>query len=143
MMTESDDSEIFDDPELMKLVMELHSGNPREGPEDNESTLRALRMVTDLPERPDILDVGCGPGMQTLTLAKATNGWITALDNHQPFLDALDTSAQEKHLDQTIKTTNGSMFELPFEPALFDLIWSEGAIYIIGFERGLKEWGDS
>ena len=64
MMNESNEPGIFDDPELMTLFMELHSGNHREGPGDNESTLKALRMVTDLPERPDILDVGCGPGIQ-------------------------------------------------------------------------------
>jgi SAM-dependent methyltransferase len=32
------------------------------------------------------------------------------------------------------------MFALDFEPASFDVLWSEGAIYIIGFERGLREW---
>mgnify|MGYP000112672548 CR=1 FL=1 len=29
---------------------------------------------------------------------------------------------------------------LPFEKESLDLIWSEGAIYNIGFERGLNEW---
>ncbi len=32
------------------------------------------------------------------------------------------------------------MDKLPFEKEEMDLIWSEGAIYNIGFERGLKEW---
>jgi SAM-dependent methyltransferase len=32
------------------------------------------------------------------------------------------------------------MFALGFEPGSFDVIWSEGAIYIIGFEKGLREW---
>jgi SAM-dependent methyltransferase len=32
------------------------------------------------------------------------------------------------------------MFELPFAAQSFDLIWSEGAIYIIGFVEGLKRW---
>jgi hypothetical protein len=30
------------------------------------------------------------------------------------------------------------MFEMDFSPEQFDLIWSEGAIYIMGFERGFK-----
>ena len=29
---------------------------------------------------------------------------------------------------------------LPFEKESLDLIWSEGAIYNIGFEQGLNEW---
>ena len=32
------------------------------------------------------------------------------------------------------------MDALPFEEEGLDLIWSEGAIYNIGFERGLNEW---
>jgi SAM-dependent methyltransferase len=32
------------------------------------------------------------------------------------------------------------MHRLPFTAAAFDLIWCEGAAYIMGFERGLREW---
>jgi len=32
------------------------------------------------------------------------------------------------------------VFELPFSANTFDIIWSEGAIFIIGFEQGLREW---
>jgi SAM-dependent methyltransferase len=32
------------------------------------------------------------------------------------------------------------MDSLPFQNEELDLIWSEGAIYNIGFERGLNEW---
>jgi hypothetical protein len=32
------------------------------------------------------------------------------------------------------------MSDLPFEPDFFDLIWSEGAAYIIGFEKALRIW---
>lgn len=32
-----------------------------------------------------------------------------------------------------------SMFEMDFEPESFDLIWSEGSIYIAGFQTGLKD----
>lgn len=32
------------------------------------------------------------------------------------------------------------MDNLPFKKGELDLIWSEGAIYNIGFERGLHEW---
>ena len=136
---------------MMRLFMEIHSGNPREGPGDDESTLRALRMITGLPEfpsHPDILDVGCGPGMQTLALVRATGGMVTAVDIFPQFLEQLEHSATE--LDQNdptgrvggrIRTVRASMFELPFEPESFDLIWSEGAVYIMGFENGLREWG--
>ena len=32
------------------------------------------------------------------------------------------------------------MDALPFQEEELDLIWSEGAIYNIGFERGMNEW---
>ena len=32
------------------------------------------------------------------------------------------------------------MRDIRFEDGSFDLIWSEGSIYFIGFENGLKQW---
>jgi len=139
-MSEPEELDLFGDPEMMALFIELHNGNPREGPGDDESTLRALAAIPELPERPDILDVGCGPGMQTLALAEATGGNITAFDYFPQFLDQLKTSAAERGIHGRINTVQGDMNNLPFEPGSFDLIWSEGAIYIMGFENGLREW---
>ena len=125
---------------MPKVFWELHSGLPREGPGDNESTRRAYLMLQDLPENPRILDIGCGPGMQTIELAKLSNGRIDALDNHQPFLEDLKRRAEEEGVRDRIKTVNGDLFALNYEGNSFDLIWCEGAIYIIGFEKGLCEW---
>ncbi len=139
-MTEPDEPVFFDDEELMRLFMELHSGNPREGPGDNESTLRALSMLSSLPNRPEILDVACGPGMQTIALANATGGHITALDLFQQFLDQVERSMIMNGVQNQITLMKGDMKKLPFNDESFDLIWSEGAIYIMGFENGLREW---
>lgn len=125
---------------LPKIFFELHSNLPREGPGDNESTMKAYRMLKELPENPRILDVGCGPGMQTIQLAKLSGAKIVALDFHQPFLDELEASAEKENLQDKIVTVLGSMFDLKFEDKSFDLIWSEGAIFVIGFEKGLQEW---
>ncbi|WP_066173747.1 class I SAM-dependent methyltransferase [Bacillus marinisedimentorum] len=119
---------------------EIHQGLPREGPGDNESTAFALRMLRNLPSEVRILDVGCGPGMQTIALARQIDGKITALDTHQPFLDVLAANAEQAGMADKIEPINGSMFELDFPKESFDAIWSEGAIYILGFERGLQEW---
>ena len=37
-------------------------------------------------------------------------------------------------------TVNTSMFDMDFADGSFDLIWSEGAIYIQGFAAGLTAW---
>jgi ubiquinone/menaquinone biosynthesis C-methylase UbiE len=122
------------------IFWEIHSGLPREGPGDNASTHRAYLLATELPSKPRILDIGSGPGMQTMELARSSNGTIVALDTHQPFLDELDRRAKEQGFSERIKTVNASMFELPFEKESFDLIWSEGAMYFMGFRNALNAW---
>jgi SAM-dependent methyltransferase len=124
----------------MDFFFEIHKDLPREGPGDTESTRRAFRRMSALPEEPVILDVGCGPGAQTLDLADLSDGVIYAVDTHQPFLDRLQAKVTELALDKRIHVLNQSMKELQFPPASFDLIWSEGAIYIMGFEEGLCKW---
>ena len=126
--------------ELPKVFWEVHSGLPREGPGDNESTRKAYMMLEGLPENPRILDIGCGPGMQTIDLAKLSSGRIDALDNHQPFLEDLKSKAEKEGVSKRIRTVKGDMFNLNYDNSSFDLIWSEGAIFIIGFEKGLREW---
>jgi SAM-dependent methyltransferase len=78
--------------------------------------------------------------MQTIELAVRTGGDVIALDFHQPYLDELSAHAERAHVAARIETRHGSMFELSFQPQDFDLIWSEGAIYIIGFDKGLRAW---
>ena len=126
--------------EMPQIFYDVHSNLPREGPGGNESTCRAFNSLKNLPAKPRILDIGCGPGMQTIQLAKLSNEKIEALDNHQPFLDQLNLSAKKEGLSYRIKTVKGDMFNLKYEKESFDLIWCEGAIFIIGFEKGLTEW---
>ena len=125
---------------LPEIFWEIHSKLPREGPGDDASTRKAFSMLADLPNAPCILDVGCGPGMQTLELARVTDGSITALDTHQPFLDELTTRAKKAGVRERITTVRGSMFAMPFLAESFDLIWSEGAIYFMGLRKALTRW---
>ncbi len=124
---------------MREVWAEIHGDIPREGPGDAESTRRAYSMV-QLPPHPQILDVGCGPGMQTLELARLSDGSITALDYNKDFLTELEGRATAENVADRIKTVQGSMFSLPFRAESFDLIWSEGAIFIIGFKEGLTKW---
>jgi ubiquinone/menaquinone biosynthesis C-methylase UbiE len=97
-------------------------------------------MLTDLPENPRLLDIGCGPGMQTIELAKISNAKITALDFYQPFLDELAKSVKAEGVEDKIKIVQGDMNSLGFEDGSFDVLWCEGAVFVIGFEKGLSEW---
>lgn len=125
---------------MLEIFWEIHQDIPREGPGNDESTLKAYRMLQELPKNPLILDIGCGPGAQTIALAKETEGQIIAVDTHEPFLADLSARAQREGVPKKITAQKGNMFALEFEQESLDLIWSEGAIYIIGFQRGLLEW---
>ena len=124
--------------EGMEYFYELFVGLPRGGPGDNESTRKAFTYLKNLPSEPLLLDIGCGHGMQTLELAKISNGKIIALDNYQPFLDILIRKAKEEGLAGRITPKNHSMLEMDFDDHTFDVIWSEGALYFMGFQNGLK-----
>jgi ubiquinone/menaquinone biosynthesis C-methylase UbiE len=124
---------------MNELLWEIHSGLPREGPGNDAATEHVASSLPGGP-RPRILDIGCGPGMQTLCLARCFDGDIVAVDNHQPYLETLHRRAKAAGLDARIVTVDASMDALPFGDESFDLIWSEGAIYCMGFDAGLAAW---
>ena len=126
--------------EGMRIFFEIHHDNPQEGPGDLASTRRAFSMLKDLPPLPHILDAGCGPGRQTFDLCRLTKGNIIAIDFHKPYVDALQRKSKSLGLNQQITALPGDMANLQFKPQTFDVIWSEGAIYNIGFKAGLKLW---
>lgn len=122
------------------VFAEVHDDIPRGGPGNFESTRKAFRILAELPERPNILDVGCGPGVQTLDLARLTDGSITAVDNHKHFLGRLRETVARRGLTDRVTVLDRDMFHLRLKPQSFDAIWAEGSIYIIGFEAGLRSW---
>lgn len=124
----------------LKLICEFFSNMKRQGPGSPEVTLKALSFIDNLTDKSRIADIGCGTGGQTMTLAEHTEGHITALDLFPDFIDILNRNAGRAGLHDRVKGITGSMDNLPFGEEELDLIWSEGAIYNIGFERGLNEW---
>ena len=124
----------------MELFYEIFNALPRQGPGKTESTQTAFSKLTNLAESPLILDIGCGVGKQTIDLAGLSNATIFAVDNHRPFLKKLRDNAKSLHINNRIKTIRADMFNLCFAPNSFDVIWAEGSIYIIGFEKGLRDW---
>jgi SAM-dependent methyltransferase len=87
-----------------------------------------------------IADVGCGTGASALVLARELDAAVTAVDLLPDFVHELDMTVERERLGERIETLVASMEALPFEKRSFDAIWSEGAIYNIGFARGINAW---
>jgi SAM-dependent methyltransferase len=124
----------------LDLICEYYSNLDRQGPGSPEVTLKALSFIDNLTDKSQIADIGCGSGGQTIVLAQHTTGNIRGLDLFPTFIDLFNQNAAKLNLQARVKGIVGTMDDLPFKHEELDLIWSEGAIYNIGFERGLSEW---
>ncbi len=124
----------------VNLIVEYFSSLERQGPGSPEITIKALSFIDNLSNESCIADIGCGTGGQTMVLAQRTSGKITGVDLFPTFIDLFNSNASKFNLQERVKGITASMDKLPFQQEEMDLMWSEGAIYNIGFERGLSEW---
>ena len=125
---------------ITEVFMDIQRGLPRQGPGNDAATRRALSYCKQLPKRPHVLDIGCGPGQQTLVLADELNAHVTAVDIHCEYLDELKHRSQESVLEEQITPQLEDMATLPYESECFDLVWAEGSAYIMGVENALRDW---
>ena len=125
----------------LELLVDLHIDGERQGPGSDEVTRRAIALAgLDGASNLRIADIGCGTGASALVLADDLDAHVVAVDFLPPFLARLNNTANQRGLADRITTSAGSMEELEFEDQSLDVIWSEGAIYNIGFENGVRSW---
>lgn len=124
-----------------RLLIDLHRQAQRQGPGSDAETEKAIALAGLDPTTPlKIADIGCGTGAAALVLARRLNAHITAVDFLPDFFDVLAQRAERAGLSQRITPLAGSMDSLPFVDEEYDVLWSEGAIYNIGFARGIADW---
>ena len=125
----------------LRLLMDLHGSHPRQGPGGAAETRKAMTLAgLDGSRRLKIADIGCGTGASTLVLAGELDADIVAVDFLPEFLAELQARAREHGVDQKIRTLSCPMDALPFADGELDVIWSEGAVYNMGFEAGVSAW---
>jgi ubiquinone/menaquinone biosynthesis C-methylase UbiE len=121
------------------LILEINRGLQPVGRKRKKYIEKAYKLLPRL-HNPSILDIGCGSGKPTIKLARLSKGSVIGIDIDEQDIDQFRTTIRRLHLSPRVKALNMSMYDIDFNEESFDIVWSEGSIYAIGFERGLKEW---
>jgi SAM-dependent methyltransferase len=134
----------WNDPQQRSVFFEVHQDLPREAPGSRACTRRALAVCREAAggmAPTTVLDIGCGPGAQTLDLAEQLPAArFVAIDLHQPFLQALQSRSRLRGLSARITPVRADMSRLPARSGVWDLVWCEGAAYIVGVAAALESW---
>lgn len=121
-------------------ILSFFAQLPRQSPGSEAETLAALGHLPELPAVPRIADLACGTGAATLVLAERLQAPILALDQSPEFIERLRDQAAARGLADRIEPVVGDMASPPVPEASLDLLWCEGAAYILGFDAALARW---
>jgi len=105
----------------------------------NKYTRKAFKFLPKY-KNPLILDVGCGTGVPTIELARISEGHIIGIDIDDTSLNLLQRKIKETGLNKRVSIIKNSILTMDFPEENFDIIWAEGAIFVIGFENSIKQW---
>ena len=125
---------------MIDILIETHVGLERQGPGSQEMTTKALSFIDDLDKIKRVADLGCGSGGQTIILAQNIAGKIVGVDMLPELINIFNDNVKKQNLGERLNGIVASIDDLSFQREEFDLIWSEGAIDNIGFEKGLTHW---
>ncbi len=128
----------------LQILIETHEGADQLGPGSEATTERAFSLLPQdlsLGAGARILDLGCGTGRQTLTLARlAPDATIDAYDLIPSYVATARERFAAAGLGDRVRAHTGSMTDVAALGVGVSLIWSEGAIYNVGVEAGLSAW---
>lgn len=124
----------------LQLLVDFHLEAERQGPGSPSDTHLAAELAGIDASGLDVIDIGCGTGASSIALAQRYNANVTAVDLFPQFLDRLESHASALGLADRITTVQADMAELTFPDASFDVVWSEGAAYNMGFRSAIDAW---
>ncbi len=131
----------MDEPDELSLLIDLHRDGERQGPGGDDETRLAIALAGLSADRNlRIAEIVCGTGAATRVLAHELDATVTAVDRLPAFIRDLNRAPHGAAHSGRIETVIASMDALPFATRSFDAIWSEGAIYNMGFTHGIRAW---
>jgi len=105
----------------------------------NKYTKKAFDFLPKIKNL-NILDIGCGTGVPTIELVKISDGHIIGIDINETLLNLLRRKIQQMGLNNRVTVIKGSIHTMDFPEESFDIIWAEGSIFVIGFEKSIEKW---
>jgi trans-aconitate methyltransferase len=130
----------FSDPGVFERFLALYGALPRAAPGSDDATRAALRILPEGP-RKTVLDLGCGPGAQTLSLAATLpDSTIVAVDVLPSMVAETARRSRAVGAADRIVATVADMAAPPVAFGSQDLVWCEGAIYFLGVTAALRTW---
>jgi len=130
----------FSNPDAFERFLRLYGVLPRAAPGSDDATRAALVALPKGPRR-KILDLGCGPGAQTLSLASALpDSIVVAVDVLPSMVTETTRRSRAAGLADRIVATVADMAAPPVAIGSQELIWCEGAIYFLGVTAALRKW---
>ena len=130
----------FSDPKVFERFLALYGTLPRAAPGSNDATRAALGILPKGPRR-TVLDLGCGPGAQTLSLvATLPDSIIVAVDVLPAMVAETARRSRVAGAADRVVAAVADMAAPPVAHGSQDLIWCEGAIYFLGVTAALRTW---
>ena len=119
-------------PEDLSGFDQLHAGG-------NNST-RILAEMAGLTQGMQVLDVGCGIGGPSRTLAAEFGCFVTGVDLSVEFVKAAKMLTDIVGLKDKVTFQEGNALNLAFDDGSFDVVWTQSAIMNIQHIQGfIKE----
>jgi len=126
---------------FIQALIHIHRTLPRKGPGADQATNDIFDFCAPfLGKNPLMADMGCGNGYGSFKLIDRFGGTVRAIDFAKPFLQELEAQRENHPCSGQIQPIQGDMLDPVLIAGSYDLIWSEGAIAIVGVANALKAW---
>jgi SAM-dependent methyltransferase len=101
---------------------------------------RALLELCHVSQASEVLDVGCGIGVEPVRIATTSPARVVGLDVSERMLAWADRRAREAGVRERIELVRGDVLDLPFAADRFDAVICESVLaFVADKERAIRE----